>query len=162
MLKSISKLGWTAYGRAALVILVDQLSKYWILYVYDLPSRISTPIAGPFSLTMVWNRGVSFGLFRADADLVRWILTLFSICVAVALAIWVRKAHRPLLGVGLGLVIGGAIGNAIDRIRFGAVVDFLDFQRLGFFPWVFNVADSAITIGVVFLLLDSLRKESAA
>ena len=162
MLKSISKLGWTAYGLAALVILVDQLSKYWILYVYDLPSRISTPIAGPFSLTMVWNRGVSFGLFRADADLVRWILTLFSICVAVALAIWVRKAHRPLLGVGLGLVIGGAIGNAIDRIRFGAVVDFLDFQRLGFFPWVFNVADSAITIGVVFLLLDSLRKESAA
>ena len=162
MLKSISKLGWTAYGLAALVVVLDQLSKYWILYVYDLPSRISTPIAGPFSLTMVWNRGVSFGLFRADADLVRWILTLFSICVAVALAIWVRKAHRPLLGVGLGLVIGGAIGNAIDRIRFGAVVDFLDFQRLGFFPWVFNVADSAITIGVVFLLLDSLRKESAA
>ena len=144
------------------MILADQLSKYWILYVYDLPARFSTPIAGPFSLTMVWNRGVSFGLFRADADLVRWILTLFSIGVAIALAIWVRKAHRPLLGVGLGLVIGGAIGNAIDRIRFGAVVDFLDFQRLGFFPWVFNVADSAITIGVVFLLLDSLRKESAA
>ena len=162
LLKSISKLGWAAYGLAAFVILADQLSKYWILYVYDLPTRLSTPIAGPFSLTMVWNRGVSFGLFRADADLVRWILTLFSICVAVALAIWVRKAHRPLLGVGLGLVIGGAIGNAIDRIRFGAVVDFLDFQRLGFFPWVFNVADSAITIGVVFLLLDSLRKESAA
>ncbi len=162
LLKSISKLGWAAYGLAAFVILADQLSKYWILYVYDLPARFSTPIAGPFSLTMVWNRGVSFGLFRADADLVRWILTLFSIGVAIALAIWVRKAHRPLLGVGLGLVIGGAIGNAIDRIRFGAVVDFLDFQRLGFFPWVFNVADSAITIGVVFLLLDSLRKESAA
>ena len=162
LLKSISKLGWAAYGLAAFVIIADQLSKHWILFVYDLPSRFSVPIAGPFSLTMVWNRGVSFGLFRADADLVRWILTLFSICVAVALAIWVRKAHRPLLGVGLGLVIGGAIGNAIDRIRFGAVVDFLDFQRLGFFPWVFNVADSAITIGVVFLLLDSLRKESAA
>jgi len=111
---------------------------------------------------MVWNRGVSFGLFRADADLVRWILTIFSIAVAIALSIWVRKADRPMLSVGLGLVIGGAIGNAIDRIRFGAVVDFLDFQRLGFFPWVFNVADSAITIGVVFLLLDSLRKESAA
>lgn len=162
ILKSISKLGWAAYGLAAFVIVADQLAKYWILYVYDLPSRFSTPIAGPFSLTMVWNRGVSFGLFRADADLVRWLLTIFSIGVAIALAIWVRKAHRPLLGVGLGLVIGGAIGNAIDRIRFGAVVDFLDFQRLGFFPWVFNVADSAITVGVVFLLLDSLRKESAA
>ena len=151
-----------AYALAAFVIVADQLSKHWILFVYDLPSRFSVPIAGPFSLTMVWNRGVSFGLFRADADLVRWILTLFSICVAVALAIWVRKAHRPLLGVGLGLVIGGAIGNVIDRIRFGAVVDFLDFQRLGFFPWVFNVADSAITIGVVFLLLDSARKDSDA
>jgi len=161
-LKSISKLGWTAYGLAAFVILADQISKYWILYVYDLPARFSTPIAGPFSLTMVWNRGVSFGLFRADADLVRWILTIFSIGVAIALAVWVSKAQRPLLGVGLGLVIGGAIGNAIDRIRFGAVVDFLDFQRLGFFPWVFNVADSAITIGVVFLLLDSMRKESVA
>ena len=162
LLKSISKLGLAAYGLAAFVILADQLSKYWILYVYDLPSRFSTPIAGPFSLTMVWNRGVSFGLFRADADLARWLLTIFSIGVAIALAVWVSKAQRPLLGVGLGLVIGGAIGNAIDRIRFGAVVDFLDFQRLGFFPWVFNVADSAITIGVVFLLLDSLRKESAA
>jgi len=162
LLKSISKLGLAAYGLAAFVIVADQLSKYWILYVYDLPARFSTPIAGPFSLTMVWNRGVSFGLFRADADLVRWLLTIFSIGVAIALAIWVRKAHRPLLAIGLGLVIGGAIGNAIDRIRFGAVVDFLDFQRLGFFPWVFNVADSAITIGVVFLLLDSLRKESAA
>lgn len=161
-MKSISKLGWAAYGLAALVIVADQISKYWILYVYDLPARFSTPIAGPFSLTMVWNKGVSFGLFRAEVDLVRWLLTIFSVVVAVALAVWVRKATRPLLGVGLGLVIGGAIGNAIDRVRFGAVVDFLDFQRLGFFPWVFNVADSAITIGVVFLLLDSLRKESVA
>ncbi len=161
-LKSISKLGWTAYGLAALVVVLDQLSKYWILYVYDLPGRISTPVAGPFSLTMVWNRGVSFGLFRADQDLMRWALTLFSVVVAVILAIWARKAVRPFLGLGLGLVIGGAIGNAIDRLRFGAVVDFLDFQRLGFFPWVFNIADSAITIGVVFLLLDSARKDSDA
>jgi signal peptidase II len=160
-LKAVSKIGWAAYALAVLVIVVDQISKYWILYVYDLPSRFSTPIAGPFSLTMVWNKGVSFGLFRAEVDLVRWALTLFSLGVAVVLAFWVRKAQRPLLGVGLGLVIGGAIGNAIDRFRFGAVVDFLDFQRLGFFPWVFNVADSAITVGVVFLLLDSMRKDSA-
>ena len=161
-LKAFSKIGWAAYALAVLVIALDQISKYWILYVHDLPSRFTTPVAGPFSLTMVWNRGVSFGMFRAEADLMRWALTIFSIAVAVILAIWVRKADRPLLGIGLGLVIGGAIGNAIDRIRFGAVVDFLDFQRLGFFPWVFNLADSAITVGVVFLLLDSMRKESAA
>ena len=68
-MKSVTKLGWTAYALAAFVIVADQLSKHWILFVYDLPSRFSVPIAGPFSLTMVWNRGVSFGLFRADADL---------------------------------------------------------------------------------------------
>ena len=161
-MKSVTKLGWTAYALALFVIIADQLSKHWILFVYDLPSRFSVPIAGPFSLTMVWNRGVSFGLFRADADLVRWLLSAFSIIVAIVLAVWARKTERPFMAIGLGLVIGGAIGNVIDRIRFGAVADFLDFQRLGFFPWVFNVADSAITIGVVFLLLDSMRKESAS
>jgi signal peptidase II len=161
-MKAVTKLGWTAYALALVVIIADQLSKHWILFVYDLPSRFSVPIAGPFSLTMVWNRGVSFGLFRADADLVRWLLSAFSIIVAVVLAVWARKTERPFMAIGLGLVIGGAIGNVIDRIRFGAVADFLDFQRLGFFPWVFNVADSAITIGVVFLLLDSMRKESAS
>ena len=161
-MKSVTKLGWTAYALAAFVIVADQLSKHWILFVYDLPSRFSVPIAGPFSLTMVWNRGVSFGLFRADADLVRWLLSAFSIIVAIVLAVWARKTERPFMAIGLGLVIGGALGNVIDRIRFGAVADFLDFQRLGFFRWVFNVADSAITIGVVFLLLDSMRKESAS
>lgn len=161
-MKAVTKLGWTAYALAAFVIVADQLSKHWILFVYDLPARFSVPIAGPFSLTMVWNRGVSFGLFRADADLIRWLLAAFSIIVAIVLAVWARKAERPFMAVGLGLVIGGALGNVIDRIRFGAVADFLDFQRLGFFPWVFNVADSAITVGVVFLLLDSMRKESAA
>ncbi len=161
-MKAVTKLGWTAYALALFVIIADQLSKHWILFVYDLPSRFSVPIAGPFSLTMVWNRGVSFGLFRADADLVRWLLSAFSIIVAIVLAVWARKIERPFMAIGLGLVIGGAIGNVIDRIRFGAVADFLDFQRLGFFPWVFNVADSAITIGVVFLLLDSMRKESAS
>lgn len=161
-MKAVTKLGWTAYALAVLVIIADQLSKHWILFVYDLPSRFSVPIAGPFSLTMVWNRGVSFGLFRADADLVRWLLAAFSVIVAIVLAVWARKTERPFMAVGLGLVIGGALGNVIDRIRFGAVADFLDFQRLGFFPWVFNVADSAITIGVVFLLLDSMRKESVA
>ncbi|KRB50548.1 MAG: signal peptidase II [Pseudomonadota bacterium] len=161
-MKAVSKLGWTAYALAAFVIVADQLSKHWVLFVYDLPSRLSVPIAGPFSLTMVWNRGVSFGLFRAEADLVRWLLAGFSVIVAVMLAVWARKADRPLMALGLGFVIGGALGNVIDRIRFGAVADFLDFQRLGFFPWVFNVADSAITVGVVFLLLDSMRKESAS
>ena len=158
---SVSKFGLAAYLLAAVVIAADQASKYWVLAVYDLPSRFSVPVAGPFSLTMVWNKGVSFGLFRADQELTRWLLTAFAIGVSCVLAWWARQAPRATLAIGFGLVMGGALGNVIDRIRFGAVADFLDFQRLGFFPWVFNVADAAITVGVVFLLLDSLRKDPA-
>jgi signal peptidase II len=150
------RLGRYAYGLAALVIVIDQLSKYWILEVFDLPARGTAQVLPFFSLSMVWNRGVSFGLLQAEIDLARWGLAIFSAGVAVALAVWARKVRRPLLAAALGLVIGGAIGNLIDRVRFGAVADFLDFSRL-YFPWVFNIADSAITIGVVLLILDSLR-----
>jgi signal peptidase II len=101
---------------------------------------------------------VSFGLLRADADLTRWALAAFSIIVAVVLAVWVRGATRRLAAVALGLVIGGAVGNVVDRIRFGAVADFLDFSRL-WFPWIFNVADAAISCGVALLLLDMLLQE---
>jgi signal peptidase II len=118
-------------------------------------------VLGPFHLTMVWNRGVSFGLFRADEGLGRWVLVAFSLIVAAVLVVWARRVERPLMAIGLGLVIGGAVGNAIDRIRFGSVVDFIDVSRL-YFPWVFNVGDSAITIGVAFLLLDSVRNDRTA
>ena len=151
----MTRLGVFAFTLAAAVIALDQLSKHWILFVYRLPERITTEILPIFSLTMVWNRGVSFGLLRADADFGRWLLAAFSLAVAIALALWARKAERPLTALALGLVVGGAVGNLIDRVRFGAVADFLDFTGLGF-PWVFNVADSAITVGVIVLLLDSL------
>ena len=151
---ALTRLGWFAYALAALVIVLDQLSKYWILNVFDLPSKGSYPVTDFFNLTMVWNRGVSFGLLQAEVDLARWGLALFSLVVAVALAVWARKADRPLPAIALGLVIGGALGNLIDRVRFGAVADFLDFSGL-WFPWVFNVADSGITVGVILLLLDS-------
>lgn len=157
-MKGVTKLGVAAYLLAVAVILLDQASKHWILDVFDLPLRTSVPVAGPFHLTMVWNRGVSFGLLRADVDLTRWLLAAFSIIVSIVIAYWVRNARRPLSAVALGLVMGGAIGNVVDRIRFGAVADFLDFSRL-YFPWVFNVADSAITVGIIVLLLDMLLQE---
>jgi signal peptidase II len=157
-MKGVTRLGVGAYLLAALVVALDQASKFWILTVFDLPARVSTPVAGPFHLTFVWDRGVSFGLLRAEADLTRWALAAFSVVVAVFLALWVRTAARRLTAVALGLVIGGAIGNVIDRIRFGAVADFLDFSRL-WFPWIFNVADAAITCGIVLLLLDMLLQE---
>jgi signal peptidase II len=118
----------------------------------------SIPVFGPLNLSMVWNQGVSFGLFRGEADWVRWVLVAFSLGVAVALGVWARRIERPLLGAAIGLIMGGAIGNLIDRVRLGAVADFLDLQAL-YFPWVFNIADSAITVGVVLLLLDSLRRD---
>jgi signal peptidase II len=159
-MKRTTRLGLFAYLLALVVVALDQASKFWILHVFDLPSKISVPVAGPFHLTMVWNRGVSFGLLRADVDLTRWALAAFSIVVAVFLAGWVRDAKRRLMAVALGLVIGGAVGNVIDRIRVGAVADFLDFSRL-YFPWIFNVADAAITCGIALLLLDMLLQEKA-
>ena len=155
----INRHGWTAYGLALSIIILDQLTKHWILFVYDLPARISEQVAGPFFLTMVWNQGVSFGLLRADDDLGRWLLVAFSVLVAIALAVWARRADRTMMALALGLVIGGAIGNAIDRARFGAVADFLDFSRL-YFPWVFNIADAAISVGVVLLLIDGFRRDA--
>jgi signal peptidase II len=158
----MSRLGWLALAIAAMVIAVDQASKIWVLETLNLPQVGTIPVAGPFQLSMVWNQGVSFGLLQAEHAMVRWGLVVFSLVVAVVLAFWARRADRAFSAVGLGLIIGGAVGNAVDRARFGAVVDFLDFQRIGFFPWVFNVADSAITVGVILLLIDSLRRERPA
>ena len=115
---------------------------------------------GPLRLTGVWNPGVSFGILQGPHVLVRWMLAAFSIAVAIMLAFWVRNARRPLFAVAVGLVIGGAVGNVIDRIRIGAVADFIDVSPLHF-PWVFNVAGLAITVGICLLLIDMLRQDSA-
>jgi signal peptidase II len=146
----------TAYLIAVFAVLIDQISKSFILNVVELNHIGQQKVLDPFfNLTFVENRGVSFGLFRADADLGRWALVLVLGAVAIGMAVWARKVSRPLMAAALGLVIGGAVGNLIDRARFGFVVDFLDFSGL-YFPWVFNVADSCITVGVALLLLDSL------
>ncbi len=139
-----------------LVFVLDQLSKWWILDAVMNPPRI-VPLTSFFNIVLVLNRGVSFGLFSAAPHWMPWILSGFAVTVAAALAIWLRRADNRLLAAALGLVIGGALGNVADRVRFGAVVDFLDLH-LGGFHWpAFNVADSAITIGVGLLLLDALK-----
>jgi signal peptidase II len=151
--------GRLAYIVAAVVVVLDQLSKYWVLHVLDLPNRPPVHVLPIFQLNMVWNAGVSFGLLRADTGAGRWILVVFALAVIIALAVWARRVNRTFTAVSLGLILGGALGNnLIDRVRFGAVADFLDFHGIGFFPWVFNVADSAITIGVILLLLDSFLR----
>jgi signal peptidase II len=159
---SITKLGWMALALALAVILIDQGAKYWILSDLNLPLRGSVRLAGPFYLTMVWNPGPSFigYLFESHKALARWPLVAFSMMAAVALTLWVRRADRVLFATSLGLVIGGAVGNAVDRVRLGAVADFIDVSRLLYFPWIFNVADSAITVGICLLLVDMLRQDS--
>lgn len=156
----VTRTGMQAYALATSVVVVDQVVKLWFLG-FGLERGESLPLVGPIRLTMVWNQGVSFGLLRADHDILRWLLVLFAVGVAAGIAWWTRNCERLLTGMGFGLIIGGAVGNAIDRARFGAVVDFLDVTQL-MFPWVFNVADSAISVGVVLLLLDSFRREPVA
>ncbi len=158
-MNGITKLGWTALVLALAIVVADQAVKFWILQVLGLQEGQSIDVLGPIRLTGVWNQGVSFGFLQAQHDLVRWLLAAFSVIVAVVLGIWVRTTERPLFAVAVGFVIGGAIGNVIDRIRFGAVTDFIDASKL-YFPWIFNLADSAISIGICLLLLDMLRQDS--
>lgn len=155
---SITRQGWIAYAIAAATVVLDQISKVWILGLLGREQGASLPFLGPIHLTMVHNYGMSFGLLR-DSDWGRWLLIGFSILVVIGLAVWVRKAIKPLPALGIGLIIGGAIGNnLIDRVLYGYVVDFIDVSRL-YFPWVFNVADSGISVGVALLLLDSFLSE---
>jgi len=157
----ISRLAVTAFVFAFLVIGLDQLTKSWIMSGLDLRELRHVEVWPPIlNFTWVENRGVSFGLFGDGSA--RWLLSVFSIVVAGILGWWALRADRRLLITAIGFVMGGAIGNVIDRIRFGYVVDFIDFSGTRIFPWVFNVADSAITIGVILLILDSLLSERAA
>lgn len=154
----IPRIAWAAYGFALVVVILDQLTKAYILDGLSLREVGQVPLIPPIlNFSYVENTGVSFGLFGGGGA--RWALSVFSIVVAGALAWWALKAERRMLVSAIGLVIGGAIGNAIDRVRFGYVVDFIDFSGTGVFPWVFNVADSAITVGVALLILDSMMSE---
>lgn len=146
--------GRLAYAIAAAVIMLDQLSKAWILYGVQLRERGFVELSPIFDLRMVWNQGMSFGLGQAGGQLGRWFFTLFAVGVSIAIGWWVRQTPSRWTAWALGLVMGGALGNVVDRVRFGAVVDFLDFSGL-MFPWVFNVADSAITVGVILLLVET-------
>ncbi|TGY88457.1 signal peptidase II [Marinicauda algicola] len=151
-----ARLAWFGFALAALVIALDQITKHVMLRVVDLDRIGRIEVLDPwFNFSMVWNRGVSFGLFAADSLWQRLVLVGFSLAISGFLAVWLTRAERPLQAIAFGLIIGGALGNVVDRLVYGAVADFLDFSGL-YFPYVFNVADAAISIGVAVLLLDLL------
>jgi len=150
------KMLWFGLRIAAVILVLDQVSKWLILNVVDLPTKQSIEITSFFNLSMVWNRGVSFGLFSAETDTGRYLLAGFAIAITSFLTVWLARAESKILAISLGLVIGGAIGNVIDRLIYGAVADFLDFHALGYHFYTFNVADTAISLGVAFLIFDSL------
>ncbi len=142
---------------AALVLLLDQASKWWVLEVLRLPERGQVAVLPVLSLTMVWNQGVTFGLFHQDGAWGPWILAGVALAVVAALTTWMRRAETRLVAAALGAVAGGAVGNVVDRARFGAVVDFLHAHAWGWSWYVFNLADAAIVCGVGVLVLDGLR-----
>lgn len=142
-------------GLAALVLIVDQASKFALLEAFSYVPDV-VPITGFFNVVLVWNKGISFGLFNNGSPWVSYVLTGLALGISGFLVYWLRKNERRLTMIAIGLVLGGALGNVIDRLVHGAVVDFLDFYAFGYHWPAFNVADSAISVGVVLVLLDGL------
>jgi lipoprotein signal peptidase len=145
---------------AAGILVADQASKWWILEGLTLPEIGSLPVflAGPvgLNLTMVWNRGVTFGLLSGSGSWHHLALALLAAVIAAFLLRWMARAENRLTAIALGAVVGGAIGNVIDRVRYGAVVDFVDAHAFGWHWYVFNIADAAIVCGVIALVADAL------
>ncbi|MEI9992588.1 MAG: signal peptidase II [Rhizomicrobium sp.] len=150
---------------AAVALLLDQASKLALLYGFgfrDMVAGQSVPVLPFFNLVMVWNPGVSYGLFPAHSRMGSTFLVFLSLFAVIGLGWWLWNAQRRALAIGLGLVIGGAIGNnLIDRLIYGKVADFFHFYVFGYDWYVFNVADAAITFGVIALLYDALMRPEA-
>jgi signal peptidase II len=142
---------------AVLVLIADQASKWWILETASDAPRVRE-VTDFFNLVLVRNRGVSFGMLRDQGAALGYLFPLVMGAVVAGLLVWLRRVHAMPVALALGAVIGGAIGNIIDRVRLGAVTDFLDFHWQGWHWPAFNIADSAICLGVIVLLIDSFRR----
>jgi signal peptidase II len=154
----MSRNGLTLLGllAAAVVLAADQASKWWILQVIHLPEVGQIVMFPVLNLTMVWNRGVTFGLLNGFGQWSSVALAGVALAVVAALGVWLRRAETTLVAMALGTIAGGAVSNVIDRLRFGAVVDFIH-AHVGSWSWyVFNLADAAIVCGVAALVLESL------
>ncbi len=139
---------------AVLAFVADQASKLWLLRAFDLPDRSPYRVAPGFDLVMAWNRGVSYSLFTSDTAAGRDLLIGVTLIAALALVVWLWRSTTLPTCLALGLLIGGALGNVVDRVAYGAVVDFVSLHAGSFRWYVFNGADCAIVAGVALLLLE--------
>jgi signal peptidase II len=144
--------GWLI---ASEIILLDQWSKIMVMNIAQ-TTPLPIEITSFFNIVLTWNRGVSFGMLRDVQGWMPLVLTITTSCIALALAVWMMRAQERIVILALGSVIGGALGNIIDRATMGAVIDFLDFHVVGYHWPAFNIADSAIFVGVVLLVFDSI------
>lgn len=160
------------------LVILDQISKWLMLEVFlrplaepategagiidwiaEAPDRLAPAkieVAPFFNIVMVWNQGISFGLFQAGSVAAMWAMVAVALAITIFFGVWLARADRWLPAIAAGMVIGGALGNIVDRLRFGAVADFLDFHAFGWHWPAFNVADAGITCGVALLILDGL------
>lgn len=165
------RMRWLTGLVAFAALLADQLSKHWML-TSVLPCLSGPPgpdcqavapaieVTGFFNLVTAWNFGVSFSMFYSQHDLMPYVLTAVAFLFCAVLLYWARRTERRLHALATGLVVGGAVGNVIDRLRFGAVADFLDFHVAGWHWPAFNVADCCIVVGVCLLLIDGLFSDA--
>jgi len=151
---------------AITVLILDQASKVWLLFVFDIAHRGAVRVTPFFDLVLAWNVGISFGWFQNDSQIAQISLMVIKAVAVIVLAIWMARSRTLIATLALGLIIGGAVGNGIDRFAYGAVVDFALFHlRIGgnTYNWyVFNLADVAIVAGVAALLYDSFLGVAAA
>lgn len=143
---------------AVLVLLADQASKAWVLYGLDLRAVGNVRVLPWLDFTMVWNHGITFGILNGDSRLGSWVLVVVAVVVVALLWTWLRRAENLVVAGALGAIAGGAVGNIVDRLRWGAVEDFIHAHAFGYSWYVFNVADAAIVCGVAVLVLDGLRR----
>ena len=148
----------TALIVATATLALDQASKAWVIHVLDLPRRFAIDVLPPFfNLRMAWNTGVNFGLLAGDGQATRWVLIAVALAISVGVWVWVaRQAPGRLLQASAGLLVGGALGNVIDRMAYGAVADFINMSCCGINnPFAFNIADVAIFAGALGIVLFS-------
>lgn len=147
------RLVWTVAG---IIFVLDQLTKIWVVHVMDLATRLNIDVLPPYlNFRMAWNYGINFGLFSGQHDATRWVLISVALGIIVFVLVWMRRDPPGRLGlISAGLLIGGALGNVVDRVAYGAVADFLNMSCCGFDnPFAFNVADIAIFVGAFGLVL---------